>query len=55
MLYNFRLIDADNHFDIGGIVSVNEVFFSKHVSGGDAYCTYFVEGKDAKPEFITPF
>src|SRR3712207_1600957 len=55
VLQNDLFAGGYNHFDIGGVASVYNVFFSQQMSGGNHRRSQFMKGDDAEPEFVTAF
>ena len=52
MSKNVAVIYCDNSLYVCGIVSVNDVFFCKHVGCRNDGCAEFMQRKDGNPEFV---
>ena len=46
---------TDNHFDVGGIVTVDNVFSGQQMGGRDSHSSNLVQGDDGEPKFIPAF
>ena len=49
------LARADDHLDIGGIRTIDDIFLCQQVSSGDHHSSQFMQRDNREPEFITAF
>lgn len=50
-----RFACADNHFDVGSVAAVDDVFLRQQMGGGDDNGSQLMQGHNAEPEFVTAF
>ena len=46
---------ADDHLDIGGIRTIDDIFLCQQVGSRDHHCSQFMQRDNREPEFITAF
>ena len=55
MLGDHFLARADDHLDIGGIRTIDDIFLCQQVGSRDHHCSQFMQRDNREPEFITAF
>ena len=55
MLQDDSFTGSYDHFDIGSVAAIDNIFFGQQVGGRNDGCSQFVKGDGAIPELITAF